>query len=334
MSIQAWKSLAVRNKPEKQQQSFPFLRLPLEIRRHLYRLVLPGQDVSLQSGQWANMRRHDANEYMNLLVANKQILEEAQDVLYGTNSFTMIIGPRDIWRLGSFSTELYPFMRQIFPLRHTKHWQLHLQTEDYYDEIKDLVLKEILLIAATVLSKIPKLLTLKISIPCLCDGYGSWHDPEDVHDNFVNILSPLNHLRFIGDVQLIAVPHTPCNHNDLEHPDTQKYAYSRFECSANNEQCQESICRSFAASFVPILAVLNGDTKPLSFTHDEIKYLEIKRRCASTDKAIQPGICPKINTLLNEAWDALELGSEEHLDFTYKGILKRLAQGCSHWGCA
>ena len=62
------------------------LNLPLEIRRYLYEMVLPSRDIPMNAQQWGTITGIP-NSSMGLLRVNKQISAEAQDFIYGCNSF-------------------------------------------------------------------------------------------------------------------------------------------------------------------------------------------------------------------------------------------------------
>lgn len=69
---------------------FSFMNLPLEIRPYFYRMTLPSQDLSMRSSNCAAIHG-TPNEFMNLLLVNRQISDEARQVLYGGNSFTVAV---------------------------------------------------------------------------------------------------------------------------------------------------------------------------------------------------------------------------------------------------
>lgn len=297
-------------KPRKQppHPGFDFMRLPLELRRHFYGLVLPQQDVQRSSGQWANIVR-TPNEFMNLLLVNKQIHDEAQRVLYGLNSFTWIVEAD--WH---FTTT-----RAARGYSHIKHWQLVLRPEperELEPHFRDGVLTSCAEIAKT-----PDLQTLKLVIPCLCQhverhrhcsvGAGGRQciNVEDMHNFFVHGLAPLDQLRFKRDVQIIAAVGPP-----VDRP----------------QQCQKPLCVSFVDSFESIRARLMGNSTPSRLTENQSRWLELKKWAAK----VHPTCCPvnmycPLLMALRDAWGALDARSDEDFRKMCDGLLKALRRPMS-----
>lgn len=184
--------------------------LPLELRRYFYNLILPSQDVPRRSSEWANTEG-TPNQCMNILLANKQISEEARSVLYGLNSFTIVVSENATFLPRSRSGLDFQPMLTTLSLGYIKNWQLSVPL-GRYDEHNDYV-RDALLSACAQLANIPILQTLKISVPYLCGyvdrdcGYNdndcmAWRgggadvcrciDIEDIHEGIVYSLAPLN----------------------------------------------------------------------------------------------------------------------------------------------
>lgn len=197
------------------------MRLPPELRDYVYKLALPHQE-SPTSG-WATVAG-TPNESMNLLLVNKQISAEAPKILYGHNPFTMVISTYRSSLLGSFDEVSWLLKPIQAPpsLLDDKNWQLALWPEarllrgtgygygDFYE-------KDAILSACSEIAKVDNLQSLKLSIPCLCwffalepDHDFGVYDIENVHDSLVDLLIPLNQLRFAEHVQIMTTSIPPC----------------------------------------------------------------------------------------------------------------------------
>ncbi|KAL8896250.1 MAG: hypothetical protein Q9192_003186 [Flavoplaca navasiana] len=288
-------------KGEAKQPKFPFMDLPLEIRREIYSLVLPEQTPGSRSNGWATMDGLP-NEFMNLMLVNKQVSDEAQSVLYGLNTFTMVISDTNSLILGYLDKVSFQPLQSPPSLPYIKNWQIAL-----WPEIQDLMCPELeqfafsdaVLSACFNLAKIPGLQTLMIAIPCLCEWFaeelvcdctnGRCKRPsiEDIHDEFIAILTPLNHLRFKGKVEIVTTPKPPPQEWDIIHwwrddhlPRAgNKAGYTELANHAH-PQCQHPACLSFAESFIPIATTLMGKTTPLAFTGRHTSWFELKERAA------------------------------------------------------
>lgn len=305
-----------KGRPQKPQQpSFPFMKLPLELRRNIYNMVLPSQDVPIRSPEWANMIG-TPNKFMNLLLVNRQISEEARSVLYGLNTFTITIVGGATFVEGSWNT-LEPQSLETTPsLRYIKNWQLRFPL-DIHPECgeENTQIRAAILSTCAELATIPDLQSLKILIPCLCEyahryrcsrcrnlkaGNGATCrciDIEDIHEDIVYSLAPLNHLRFKHDVQFISM--------DWSSP-------------RGNQQCQKSACLSFTASFNSFVTTLRGDSAPLQLTPSQSEWFRLKRHAAQI--RIEENKL-KMEDTLYDAWKALDSGSEEYMEITVRNAM-------------
>ncbi|KAI4281667.1 MAG: hypothetical protein L6R38_003510 [Xanthoria sp. 2 TBL-2021] len=314
---------------------FPLMKLPLELRRNIYSLVLPKEEKSRSSG-WANIVG-TPNEFMNLLLVNKQVSEEARSVLYGLNTFTMVISEARTLLLGSYDTHDFLPLPTKPSLPFIENWQIalwpsHMRMVDRPDaRFHDAVFS-----ACSELAKTPDLKTLKLSIPCLCEHFensliscscprvnGRCHcdrqEIEDIHDAFINILVPFNQLRFKGKVQIVATAKPPAqrwSNNALSYPtrfprdlSDDKRGYIQLS-NLPHQQCQEPLCISFAASFDPVTTLLMGNTTPLTLTEDQVDWLDLKKRI--DEEKDHPQCLALLDKALPDLWEALDSGSEEY----------------------
>lgn len=224
---------------------FPsFMALPIDIRRHLYRMVLPCQDVPMGSGDWAKMTRIP-NEFMNLLLTNKQVSDEARQVLYGSSSFTIAISAHGTGFLNSVELDrvFRPF-KTVPPL--IKNWQLRVGFRSPCDmdtlDHDGRWIREGLLTVSAELAKVPDLRTLKVSIPCLCGLYDYDEvSTDDVYKALAFSLEPLQQLRFQGGVRFIARVSTGVPRQDL-------VVFHLYSSAKRNTQCKEPACLALASS--------------------------------------------------------------------------------------
>ncbi|KAL8848271.1 MAG: hypothetical protein Q9221_006709 [Calogaya cf. arnoldii] len=141
-----------RKRVKAQLTKFPLMELPTELRANIFSLALPKQN--LESHGWATMD-NSPNDFMNLLLVNQQVSDEARKVLYGSNMFTMIISEQCTLKLGFFDlVKFLPF--QAPPsLPYVKRWQIALwphMEEMAYGKIQEAVFS-----ACTELAKTPNL---------------------------------------------------------------------------------------------------------------------------------------------------------------------------------
>ncbi|KAL8693488.1 MAG: hypothetical protein Q9224_003741, partial [Gallowayella concinna] len=300
-------------KPRLKKKSFPFMDLPLELRRHFYELVLPQQDVTMRSNQWAVIDFEGSpNPFMNLLLVNKKVSDEARSVLYGANRFTIVLCLADNYFLH------YPTWLDFGPfpespsLSYIKNWQIALWPRPYGGE--DSQFCDAVMSACAAIKKTPDLQSLKLTIPCLCESFERLDRPcrcstrysqcwcldiEGIHDMLIHGLAPLNLLRFKGQVQLVAV--------------SGEYMEGDERSKEPHEQCQKPHCLSFAASFDPFMATLTGNTTPISLTENQVKWLELKSRVLQVRPAIGfDDRDPEDN--LSNTWKALDSGSDIHFE--------------------
>ncbi|KAL8786932.1 MAG: hypothetical protein Q9213_002474 [Squamulea squamosa] len=326
-----------KGKPRKQQR-FPFMRLPLELRCHIYGMALPYQDVPTHSKEWSKILGYP-NDSMNLLLVSKQVSDEARNVLYGLNRSTMIISAFCTFFQGSLVDTWFQPISPTPSMPYIKNWQLALWPMS--DSFDDRHFRDAVLTACSEIAKIPKLQTLKLAMPCLCERlenlpprchhghcYRSEHGQcsclhdliGDVHDSFVCSFAPLNQLRFNSDVQIVSTPKPPRSESYSfgsglschDYPRRFPQAYHRqgyIKLSQySHEQCQQPLCLRFAASFEYIRATLLGDTTPLGLTKQQIEWLDLKRQVAK----VYPEENLKLYHALSDAWDALDSDSEEY----------------------
>lgn len=343
-----------KGKPRKQQR-FPLMKLPLELRCHIYGMALPHQDVPLHSKIWAKSLG-TPNTSMNLLLANKEISDEARSVLYGLNRSTVVISAFQIFFQGSIIDSCFRPIPLTPSMPYIKNWQLALWPSRRSP--MDSHFRDTVLTVASEIAKIPQLKTLRLAIPCLCEhfklppccyrcyyryryrgeqGHCSCGSDifEDVRDVFVRDLAPLNQLRFSGDVQIVATakppqplepyrptmfpsylgPRTAPGHDDHE-------GFVKVAQYAH-EQCQQPRCLRFVASFEYVRATLMGNTTPLSLTAQQSAWLDVKKGVAK----FYPEWNDRLQSALHDLWEALDSGSDVHwrrLLIRFIGLLRHI----------
>ncbi|KAL8831996.1 MAG: hypothetical protein Q9170_005058 [Blastenia crenularia] len=294
---------------------FAFPKLPLELLRQVYDLVLPSQDLPRRSAEWVVMDGLPCRS-MGLLLANKQVSSEAKEFLYGGNTFTMVVEAPQVLLQQCSLAGLYQLIED--PLPPIKHWQINVQTSpDWGVPGECFCTKESLLSVAAAMAKIPHLQSLKLSVPCLFNDT-SWMcrrchgevvdcciDIDFMRKGMGMILAPMNQLRFEGEVRLIAC--TPLWKDDGDgdkEPDPGE--------RAANQQCQIPRCVAFAASLAPFMDMLNGRTTPLSLTHNQVAYIELKKRANALHASGEASEI--ILKAVRRAWFALESGHDGYFE--------------------
>ncbi|KAI4276447.1 MAG: hypothetical protein LQ337_002497 [Flavoplaca oasis] len=318
-------------KRKAEQPKFPFMDLPLEIRREVYSLILPQQTPQSCSNGWATMDGIP-NEFMNLLLINKQISDEARSVLYGLNTFTIVISQFRMSLPGSFTElEFLPFPTKP-SLPFIKNWQIALwPTYKRMTNRRDACFRDAVFSACSEIAKTRGLQTLTLSIPCLCENFhpagvrilrcnkrccrSAPEVIEDIHGAMINYLAPFNQLRFKGKVEIITAAKPPKTLWPGE-------AFPKHFPGSDNEegyiqlathphrQCQQPLCLSFAASFTPIAGLLMGNTTPLSLTEAQLAWLELKKRIH--EERDHSECLVVLDNALEELWDALDSGEKEY----------------------
>ncbi|KAL8923103.1 MAG: hypothetical protein Q9208_004787 [Pyrenodesmia sp. 3 TL-2023] len=292
-----WTKEKTRNIQVEEEQPFPFMKLPLELRRHIYGLVLPNQKVEASSGGWAAMAGIP-NESMNLLLVNKQVSDEARTVLYGRNSFTVLISVYKTLVLGSFTGLGLKPMQTTPSLPDIKNWQLALWT--YRSNVCYMQYQDAILSACAELANIPDLQSLKLSLPCLCEyaedsvigsgrGSGRSGKLEDVHDMYVDILTPPNLLPFTKTVHIgtAATPGRGPEPHTLAPPDFN--ATTRAHVS-NGKYDPPPM------------------NTPAGLNAKQAEWLDIKKRV----HVIKPELGQSMWRALGDIWEALESGSDDY----------------------
>ena len=293
------------------QPPFPFMRLPPELRDYVYKLALPHQE--LPNSGWATMAG-TPNKFMNLLLVNKQISAKARKILYGLNTFTMVISRYRSSLLGSFD-ELDRKPIQAPPsISYIKNWQLSLWPSE------DLLIgigyrcgnpheKDALLSACSEIAKVDNLQSLKLSIPCFCSVFAlhpfdelELGDFEDVHDNLADLLLPLDQFRFAGQVQIMTTCKPPSFPEEGD-----KKGYAKMANTHHHQQCPEPNCQTLAASFEYVRTLLMSKTTPNSLTPHQSKWLNLRDHVAECGSSFETGV----TQALRDTWYALESGSDE-----------------------
>ncbi|KAI4276164.1 MAG: hypothetical protein L6R38_005732 [Xanthoria sp. 2 TBL-2021] len=252
--------------------SFPLMKLPLELRRHIYSLALPVQDAPLRSTIWTKSVGGNYNHCMDLLASNKQVSHEAREVLYGLNSFTVVVS----YNYTTFLSHHYePGKYEPFPfspsMKYIKNWQLDLRPVHGHESH----LKAGILDTSEELAKIGDLQTLKVKIPCLCKIV---RDPPQIRSSdslsqtIKLMLQPLKRLHFEKSVTFVAAR------------TSEKYRFCYWTNGRNDSythatQCNEPRCLAFVALFDDLKYFLETPSLPrMHFTDQQRKWLDLKQR--------------------------------------------------------
>ncbi|KAL8789208.1 MAG: hypothetical protein Q9213_001315 [Squamulea squamosa] len=260
---------------------FPFMKLLPEIRRHIFSLVLPAYETLSEPNSWVRTEEDDwiGNPFMGFLVSNKQVSNEAREVLYGLNCFTVIIS--------DFSTT---FMVPIRTMTDSRHFRPRLQRS-----------------VSEELSKIESLQTLKVKFPCLCDVTG---DPprnqssDSTSQTIKFILQPLKRLYFENKVTFIAA-------RPFEKGEYSCWRHGRGESCTHATQCDKPDCLEFLASFDDLKRFLQSPSLPrVGLSDHQRKWLKVKQRAT---------ICPwesfmhsQLMRYLEDFWVSIVMTEEQY----------------------
>ncbi|KAI4180768.1 MAG: hypothetical protein LQ348_005153 [Seirophora lacunosa] len=295
----------------------PFLKLPLEIRQQIYRMLVPSQDSPVRSNQWSNLVE-SPNDYLQLTRVNRQISDEAREVLYSCTASTIVVSDLTTNFLGccqfseshTFLLESVPRMR---PVRYMKHWQLSILFQDDgwgdSEAVIDSEIEPALRAMSTELVKVRGLQTLKISVPCLCYGRESITKnilQESACERVRRNLEPLRQLRFKCKVVFITAQRwrpwedavkayetanpepSPLNREAWLkwNSGRPKYWFPSYSEEVDhavrsdaNGQCPEAACVAFAKSFNDMKATIEGAAPSDPLTSHRKTWLEL-RDCA------------------------------------------------------
>ncbi|KAL8634649.1 MAG: hypothetical protein Q9228_007763, partial [Teloschistes exilis] len=200
-----------------------FLDLPFDIRHYLYRMVFPRPDISKGRGEWMEIVGRP-NEYMNLLLVNRQIYEEGSAVIHDNSAFTISVSATMTFINSKHVANLISPFPTMACLQYIRDWQLDLQFLPPYDgryltverlphldtplASDQYYIREAILAASVVLWKECRHLeTLKIRAPCLCNMFET-ATPQAIHKAIVFALEPLQLLRFRRSVKVMTVQST------------------------------------------------------------------------------------------------------------------------------
>ena len=274
--------------------TFNILEAPIEIRRLIYDFVLPIQDTPRRDNKsWATIE-NVPNTSMGLLRANRQISQEALDVLYGSNAFTIFIHPHSAvcfqWsRLETFSFKQFD---PPYPISRIQKWQINLGFNPYYrmfTSARDYVnadnhlnlpadinrdsscTRDVVRSIADELIKCPNLKSLKVRIPCVCyrhrdNAAGIAEIAEAVRSS----ISPLGRLAFNGSITFITATST----------DIVGRSWVQWQdLGSGPSQCRQPACLGLAADLKSFLKTLVCPSSPrLQLSSYEREWLDLKRR--------------------------------------------------------
>ena len=251
---------------------FDLLRAPLEIRCLIYSFALPQQDVPARSPNWAT-ELNLPNDSMNLLLANKQIYQEAHELLYSSKSFTAIFDYRSLLDSGDgYLPITCPSDRADFPpIQYVRHLQLDFtfltdpSHRSWFSDENDYIREGARLLAES-MSKNKKLETLKVKLACLCLHSERARIDENM-DAIQWFLQPLRRLQISGKITVIIVLRVE---TDMEYD-------SVFH---GRQQCKEPCCKKFAADILGYLEhiILNRDSLPAPLISQELRWLSLRQR--------------------------------------------------------
>ncbi|KAL8992893.1 MAG: hypothetical protein Q9169_006758 [Polycauliona sp. 2 TL-2023] len=341
--VPAAKAKAKAKRAEAQKPKFPFMQLPLEIRREIYTLVLPRQDSQSHPNGWKSIDTKK-NEFMNLLLVNKRVSNEARSVLYTLNTFTMVVFKHRYLLLGTLNINDFVTFPTKPSIPFIKNWQIALWPS--YENLRGrsaAQFRDVVLSACSEIAKTQELQTLTLSIPCICGHFQKMRadcrcgrrfcrhnleEIEDIHDGMISLLAPFNQLRFKGRVKIIAAAEP----SQQFYPGARGPYPSAFPESSNTKghlacashphsQCQQPLCLSYAASFDPFRATLVGNTTPLSLTKDQADWLDFKKRMNEHKEHADCEDQLRMGHYM-ELWNALDSGSSEY----WFGVRKRVEE--------
>ncbi|KAL8735166.1 MAG: hypothetical protein Q9166_001042 [cf. Caloplaca sp. 2 TL-2023] len=282
---------------------FPFMELPAEIRRQIYSLALPAQKTPLKSTDWARTSGreddHDRHYFsMGILASNKAISNEAREVMYGHNSFTVIIqywktvflGRRTIHDHQGFG--LFP---SATSQGYIKNWQLDLHLEYHDTNITEAVLT-----LSEELVHIDDLESLKVKFPCLCRISSTFpynnESCEIYHERVRTVLDALKRLHFTRSVTFIAAHH-------FDKDEYSKNDHGRFEDFTRPVQCQQPDCPAFTTSLDDLKSFFTSSAPRLLLSSPQRKYLDLKEQAAFC--YIHSWYFSRIKSALRNLWYAV-----------------------------
>ncbi|KAI4195286.1 MAG: hypothetical protein LQ346_003489 [Caloplaca aetnensis] len=285
---------------------FRFMDLPLEVRRYFYRLILPSQTISMRNNACAAIEG-TPNEFMNLLVASRQVSDEARRVLYGSNSFTVTVSgdTTDFLGLEDRAKWFRPFLARPMPsLNYIKNWQFRLIFHRHWDQYPSDIemmqrdrrwLEEGLLAVASELARITDLQTLKIFIPCICNR-PSAAAVNQLYETTMSSLKPVQKQLRFSSVQVV----TAVAPSRVLNASGEFAGWSHWFGSV---LCTKPKCITFAQSFSPIKDVLQGSLTPTSLTPRQIAWLDIKVHAS----LVPPPSTKRIRCALYDLWKLVDV---------------------------
>ncbi|KAL8894564.1 MAG: hypothetical protein Q9192_004219 [Flavoplaca navasiana] len=303
---------------------FPFMKLPLELRRQVYQFMLPRQeeiydatydptyaynpkytydpthDMTLdRPGRAKYPHKRLENKCMNILLANRQISNEAREMLYGLNTFTVRLfrdeiifleEPDDVWPDDIWTD---PTSLSMPSLSYIKHWEIDIMFQegsehksfeaDTPQEIQSMFghhddrygppsEEEAIIMVADHLAKIEGLQSLRVKFPCLCK-IGDFNKTSN--DRYSRLLQDLlNHLKRLhvqGPVVFVAAQLNGLRNLHWRSVRTRDY------------QCQQPDCLAFVASLDEVKTFVTGKFHRKNITPPECKWLATKPRISLVD---------------------------------------------------
>ncbi|KAI4183028.1 MAG: hypothetical protein L6R41_005638 [Letrouitia leprolyta] len=321
MSAEQLVKMSLAPSKDSQLTDFPFLRLPSDIRRYSYKMVLPGPKTFAKAGGWVEFCS-SPNKFLALLRVNKQISDEALQVLYSSTCSTATI-TEDVLAF----REIYDDSRLFLPfrpkgtLRCMRDWQLALRFRPEYNAdpipcsrlaphhdsrltIQQYYIREGVFSTAVILNRISELQTLKISFPCLCKKKQDT-TVDRVREAIAFANKPLQQVRFHTSVTFIAAA-------AITEPSGPRERVKLQSTSAANTQCQQPACISFIQSLDAIKTKFQDDTSRTTLTARQTEWMELKLVAA----AMTPDD-PQVLFALACVWFALDHKTDEE----FKGAL-------------
>lgn len=322
MSAQHLANLSLESNEQSQVAQFPFLRLPVDIRRYFYTLVLRGPDAPTNAGGWTEASNIPKG-FLGLLRVNKQISDEAMRVLYGTSSTVTITSEvmafREVYNDAKF---FLPFKFKGM-LQYMTNWQLALRFNPEYNSdpmpcsmqaphhnsrlaIGQYYIRESVFSIAVILAEVSDLQNLKISFPCLCKKNEDT-SVDRVREAISFALVPLRQLRFHTSVTFIAA-------SPIDEPSKPMDRVKNASASAANTQCQQPDCIAFVNSFDDIKTKLQDDTPRTTITARQKEWMELKLIAA-----FMTPDTPEVLFALACVWFALDHKTDEEFKWAVDG---------------
>ncbi|KAL8685941.1 MAG: hypothetical protein Q9218_007451 [Villophora microphyllina] len=206
--------------------SFPFDKLPPELRLHVFHFAMPqyGLRPTPQPGEDYDDSDSACHDYatkvykesmtpIRLLSINRLLSSEAAEVLYKEVLFRIDIEPNQIRFLhGSMGTKAFPShcsLTRLSAFNHMEHFYLNIKMwkgsliSQHYSPSTNERFQENLRTIADALFTNEHIKSLRVAVPCYCARMDGENSPQRVCDDTNRILEPLKRLRVLRPVEIV-----------------------------------------------------------------------------------------------------------------------------------